>query len=418
MLTLAAGVTITEFDSASGGMYLLLTPRGRFILSRSAVQLIRSLDGRASVAELGSSDSEVERLEQIFRDHILPTGAFGDSEAAEEPKRGSRPPSAYVHAARELLAAPAVGRLARPLRHLYRGSVAVPLLAAVLAAQAAFFSRGHAFRLQDIPAEAFFAGTLLFLATLPLHELGHAAACERFGCRPGAMGFGFYLVFPCFFTDVSNAWRLPRWQRVVVDLAGMHVQLLCTAVFALMFLWTGHAAWTAALLMVDGSIVLNLKPYLRRDGYWILVDIVGVPAPGQAARDYIRYALLPRKRTAMKPLLLGVSPGLRAFTVAYISAIGAVSTGVVLAVLWKTATVILPGYPAVLAALVRDPLASGRWFHDALVALVQTSVIAGVALFLWSRAQQGLHLVWRDRAAGASAVATRGQHSSAMAGGR
>jgi putative peptide zinc metalloprotease protein len=293
-----------------------------------------------------------------------------------------------VHATRTLLAAPTVVRLAEIVRPLFRAALAVPALIAAAAAQAAFLRASHGLRLEDIPAEAYFAGALLFLVTLPLHELGHAGACSHFACRPGAMGFGLYLVFPCFYTDVSDAWRLPRWKRVVVDLGGMHVQFLCAGLFSLMFLGTGGAAWAAAVLMVDGSIVLNLKPYLRRDGYWILTDVVGIPAPYPAAREYARYLVAPRRRATARPALLLVSPRLRWFTLAYVALVGAASTFVMAAVLWKTATVILPAYPSVLAGLVREPLASVAWLRGFLRALVRTSVIGGV-LLAWTWRQLG-----------------------------
>jgi hypothetical protein len=418
MYTMTDGATITELDIAPAGRYLLFTPKGRFILSPAAARLIRSLEGRESVAELGRSAAEVDQLERILREQVLPTGVFAAAHEVDAPRTLGRPRSSYVHATRTLLGAPSVGRLAELVRPLFRAWLAVPALIAAAVAQAAFLRASHGLRLEDIPAEAYFAGALLFLVTLPLHEIGHAAACSHFACRPGAMGFGFYLVFPCFYTDVSDAWRLSRWKRVVVDLGGMHVQFLCAGLFSLMFLGTGSAAWAAAVLMVDGSIVLNLKPYLRRDGYWILMDVVGIAAPYQAAREYARYLVRPRRRAAARPALLMVSPGLRWFTLAYVALVGAASIFLVATLLWKTATVILPAYPSALAALARDPFASAGWFSGFLRALVQTSVIGGVCVFLWSRARAGVSLVpaWIGRHRGAAPVESK--RDSVVAGGR
>src|SRR6185503_21113058 len=53
------------------------------------------------------------------------------------------------------------------------------------------------------------------------HELGHAAACRVGGACPRGMGMGLYLVWPAFYTDVTDAYRLPRSDRLRVDLGGL-----------------------------------------------------------------------------------------------------------------------------------------------------------------------------------------------------
>ena len=53
-----------------------------------------------------------------------------------------------------------------------------------------------------------------------IHELGHAAACRYGGAEPGEIGVGVYIVFPAFYTDVTESYRLDRTGRVRTDLAG------------------------------------------------------------------------------------------------------------------------------------------------------------------------------------------------------
>ena len=52
------------------------------------------------------------------------------------------------------------------------------------------------------------------------HEFGHAAAARRGGATPGAMGAGIYLVWPAFYTDVTDSYRLGRWGRVLPTSVG------------------------------------------------------------------------------------------------------------------------------------------------------------------------------------------------------
>lgn len=109
------------------------------------------------------------------------------------------------------------------------------------------------------------------------HELGHAAACRYSGARPGAMGAGLYLVWPAFYTDVSDAYRLNRRGRLRVDLGGIYFN----ALFALgaVGLWA-ITNWEALLVLIalQGLQMLRqLIPLVRLDGYHILADLTGIP---------------------------------------------------------------------------------------------------------------------------------------------
>lgn len=65
--------------------------------------------------------------------------------------------------------------------------------------------------------------TLAFLlASAAFHECGHAAACRYGGARPGAIGVGLFLVWPAFYSDVTDAYRLGRGGRVRTDLGGVY----------------------------------------------------------------------------------------------------------------------------------------------------------------------------------------------------
>ena len=72
---------------------------------------------------------------------------------------------------------------------------------------------------------------LLLLAALTIvsgafHECGHAAACRYGGATPGRIGFGLYLVWPSFFTDVTDSYRLSRAGRLRTDLGGVYFNLI------------------------------------------------------------------------------------------------------------------------------------------------------------------------------------------------
>ena len=117
----------------------------------------------------------------------------------------------------------------------------------------------------------------LTIVSAAFHELGHAAACRYSGADPGAMGVGLYLVWPAFYTDVTDSYRLDRRSRLRVDLGGIYFN----AIFAVATAVTSVAAgWDALLLVVAAQVYLMIRqliPIVRFDGYHVLADLVGVP---------------------------------------------------------------------------------------------------------------------------------------------
>lgn len=55
-----------------------------------------------------------------------------------------------------------------------------------------------------------------------LHELGHAFAAKRLGCRVPTMGIAFLVMWPVAYTDTNETWRLTnRLERLRVAAAGI-----------------------------------------------------------------------------------------------------------------------------------------------------------------------------------------------------
>ena len=109
------------------------------------------------------------------------------------------------------------------------------------------------------------------------HELGHAAALHYAGGRTKGMGAGLYIVYPAFFTDVSDNYRLPRWQRVRTDLGGFYFNLIFALGILGLYVVSGREFLLLMVLMINLEIIHQLMPFLRLDGYWALADITGVP---------------------------------------------------------------------------------------------------------------------------------------------
>lgn len=141
---------------------------------------------------------------------------------------------------------------------------------------------------------------LLVLAVTVLsagfHEFGHAAAARRGGATPGAMGAGLYLIWPAFFTDVTDSYRLGRGGRIRTDLGGLYFNAIVAV--AIMGIWwaTGFDALLLVVVTQILQMVRQLLPLVRFDGYHILADATGVPDLFQRIKPTL-LGLLPWRRT-------------------------------------------------------------------------------------------------------------------------
>ncbi|MCU1431381.1 MAG: hypothetical protein JWP95_486 [Actinotalea sp.] len=127
------------------------------------------------------------------------------------------------------------------------------------------------------------------------HEFGHAAAARYGGATPGVMGTGLYLVWPAFYTDVTDSYRLGRAGRVRTDLGGLYFNaLVAVAIFGVWAL----TSWDALLIVIATQVlqmVRQLAPLVRFDGYHVLADLTGVPDLYQRIGPTLR-SLLPWRR--------------------------------------------------------------------------------------------------------------------------
>src|SRR4051812_6212088 len=171
-------------------------------------------------------------------------------------------------------------RLTGPFLHLFRPW----LVAAVLAGFAAvlWFVLIHK-GVASATAQAFGRPELMLLVlalavgSAGFHEIGHAAACRYGGGRPGGMGAGIYLVWPAFYTDVTDAYRLPRPARLRTDLGGIYFNAVIAVITLVVWFIVRADALLLLVVLQLLEMIKNLSPAIRSDGYHVLSDATGVP---------------------------------------------------------------------------------------------------------------------------------------------
>ena len=131
-----------------------------------------------------------------------------------------------------------------------------------------------------VPGILWFGGAII--GAKIIHELGHAYTARHFGCRIPTMGVAFMVLWPVLYTDTSAAWRLTsRRARLAIDGAGILAELGLAALATLSWhlLPDGPPRSAAALLAAVtwiSTLLINLNPFMRFDGYYLLADFLGI----------------------------------------------------------------------------------------------------------------------------------------------
>ncbi|MCL2523441.1 MAG: HlyD family efflux transporter periplasmic adaptor subunit [Betaproteobacteria bacterium] len=129
-----------------------------------------------------------------------------------------------------------------------------------------------------------FLGYLVALAvTKSAHELGHALTATRYKVRVAHMGVAFLVMWPMLYTDTTESWRLSdRRQRLAIASAGVVSELALAGLATLAWHLVGEGPMKEALFFVATtawviSLTLNISPFMRFDGYFVLSDALDMP---------------------------------------------------------------------------------------------------------------------------------------------
>ncbi|HWH33878.1 MAG TPA: hypothetical protein VNT56_00985 [Acidimicrobiales bacterium] len=199
---------------------------------------------------------------------------------------------------------------------LFPGVVVVAVLGGLVAFDIwLFFVNGVGEAMRDT---LYAPGLILLLFALvvlgaALHECGHAAGCAYSGARPGVMGAGLYFVWPAFYTDVTDSYRLGRAGRLRTDLGGVYFNFVFILATAGVYFLTGFEPLLLVIVIQHLEVLHQLLPFLRLDGYYILADLTGVPDLFTRIKD-ILVSLVPGREPsdrvkALKPWVRAVASG-------------------------------------------------------------------------------------------------------------
>jgi len=279
-------------DTAFVDRQWLIQRNGQFIqLSELLYRVVEQMDGRRTPDEIAEGVTDATRwlvtgdqVEQLIASKLAPLGVVAGMGADDGAQARSAPPSGLSPLAVGMRAKVVGPRVIEPVTRVLQYFFAPPVLVAVLLAAAGlhyWLYRERGFLAAFVDA-LYTPGVLLILLGVVLvsavfHELGHASGLRYGGGHARAMGAGFYAVFPVFFTDATDSYRLGRWARVRTGLGGVYFHLIFAMAVMGVALATGQEYLLLAVLLIDLEIIHQFIPFMRLDGYWVLADLTGIP---------------------------------------------------------------------------------------------------------------------------------------------
>jgi putative peptide zinc metalloprotease protein len=268
--------------------------------------MAEAADGQRTNEEIAAAVSEAikrgvsaDNVRQLVDERLRPLGVIAPADGAE-PELQKADPLLALKLRAALVPERAVNAITKVFKPLFFPPVVVAVLAGLVAADVWLFAfHGVAQSLRQVLYSPALLMMMLGLVVLSaaFHECGHATACAYGGARPGVMGAGLYIVWPAFYTDVTDAYRLGKGGRLRTDLGGVYFNVVFMLAVLGVYAATGYEPLLLIIPFMHLEIIHQFLPFIRLDGYYIVSDLTGVPDMFARIKPTLA-SLLPWKKTS------------------------------------------------------------------------------------------------------------------------
>ncbi|MFW5700349.1 MAG: hypothetical protein ACOCWM_01560 [Cyclobacteriaceae bacterium] len=268
-----------DFHKFSSDSYFVhqTTYDHRIKITDTVYSLLLELDGKKNLEQIASDfcmeGYDIDILYNILFEKL---GKYGIVEGLNIDVKKKEKPS-YLKLSVILLPEKVINKITPYLRFLFvPRNIKLTLLFSSLIIIIGAISNINTIVIQDL--EAIWIHFMIFgILSVTFHELGHVTAANFFGAKHGGIGGGFYLFSPVYFADVTDIWKLPSRQRIVVNLAGIYFELIICSIYMIVGVIFQFQFLSVIAVFIVLNTLLNLNPFLRSDGYWILTDVLEIP---------------------------------------------------------------------------------------------------------------------------------------------
>jgi putative peptide zinc metalloprotease protein len=368
----------------------------RFAMPVALLELLKMFDGRRNVAEvfaaydkLNPGKYSLPKVEQLVESFLLPKSLLVDLSAPAATEISAKRAS-YLFAKVRLVPR----QIVIPVAKLFGWAFDKRILTGWLAIFVVTHLMFYLWLWPNHDRSPFSGSTVSILMLLSLlgafiHETGHASALVSYGCKQTEIGFGIYLYFPVLYTDVSEAWKLSRQQRAMIDVAGVYFQSVFQLLFLGLFFINGSPVPIYFFIFNDLIMFRTMNPFLRMDGYWLVADLFGIFNLREQSTKVIKHYFLKLfgLNSAVRTPLQTLKPGARVALAIY----SVLSTAFFLylceIMIRFSILYLIPRYSRPLIALWQViqhwPLDVGKLVSLVFEILWRTTVLVGLSLFAY-----------------------------------
>lgn len=274
----------------------------RFAMPADLLDLLKMFDGRRNVAEvfevydkLNPGKFSLQKLEQLVQGFLLPKSLLVDLTTPAVLPNISSNRASYVYGKVRLIPRDVVYPVAKLFAWAFDKRLLVLWLATFVLTHVTFYLwilPAHRMHLNDFTGSTFSTVMLLSLVGAFIHEMGHASALVSHGCTQTEIGFGIYIYYPVLYTDVSEAWKLSRHRRALIDVGGVYFQSVFQLLLLSLFLINNSPILIYFFLFNDLIMFRTMNPFLRMDGYWLVADLFGIYNLREQSTKLIKHYVL------------------------------------------------------------------------------------------------------------------------------
>ena len=185
--------------------------------------------------------------------------------------------------------------------HIFFGSIAQRVLIALGIVGFIFFlmasriSNHIILQHNDSFAIAFVILYLSNILSLFFHELAHGVATKHYDRHVHKAGFLLYFGIPSFYVDTTDMWMEEKEKRIMVSIIGPFTAVLTAGVVSMLFFVVPPGLVSSLMykfaFISYVSVFMNLNPLLEWDGYFMLMDMLGIPCLRKRSLHFLRHGL-------------------------------------------------------------------------------------------------------------------------------
>lgn len=308
-----------EFDDASSCSYLIEIPEedgktNKLIAPEWLLNSIRLFDKANTVNEAAEQYQNInntskpgkETFLSLINDYLIPNKILVETNENNLLAKRTKSRSSYLNIKLPIIRPSIIRPISAFFSALHNKTWFVLLMVISLSIITSFLISNNSYsELTTVTTTDTFYLVLILAAGLFFHEIGHASAAYKYGCRNIEIGVGWYMIFIIFYADLTESWKLKKKQRVVIDLGGMYFQTLFIATLCVVNNFQPDITFQVAIFALIISLLLNLNPFFRMDGFWLASDLLGIANLKKVSNDITRnfflkiFGIKSRQRTTL-----------------------------------------------------------------------------------------------------------------------